>query len=137
MRITGGVAADRWTLRHLRIVAAMAAFGAIGFALIALGATPTLIIGAILAYGLGWGWPGLFNLAIVRNNTVAPAAATGITQSGVYLGAVSGPLIFGSVVDDIGYPAAWLGAGAAALLGAVTVLAGRHLLLADRQRRSP
>ena len=77
------------------------------------GATPTLIIGAILAYGLGWGWPGLFNLAIVRNNTVAPAAATGITQSGVYLGAVSGPLIFGSVVDDIGYPAAWLGAGAA------------------------
>ena len=135
-RIGSGVAADRWTLRHLRIVAGMATAGAIGFGLIALGTTPLVVVGAVLAYGLGWGWPGLFNLAIVRNNTIAPAAATGITQSGVYVGAVSGPLIFGAVVDDVGYPAAWLGAGTAALVGALTVLAGRKLLLADRERRS-
>jgi predicted MFS family arabinose efflux permease len=93
------------------------------------------VAGAVLAYVLGWSWPGLFNLAIVRANPSAPGAATGITQTGTYIGGVLGPLLFGWAVEAVGYPPAWLGSGAAALVGAVMILLGRRALVADRMRR--
>ena len=52
-----------------------------------------------LAFATGWAWPGLFNLAVVRVNPSAPGAATGITQTGTYLGAVVGPVLFGVVAE--------------------------------------
>ena len=63
------------------------------------------------------------------------SAATGITQTGTYLGAVAGPVAFGAAVERWGYPPAWLGSGVVALLAALAVVAGRRLLLADRARR--
>lgn len=135
-RVLAGRRADRSGGRHLAVVTAMMALGALGYAFLATGAAALVVFGGVVGFTLAWGWPGLFNLAIVRNNPGAPGAATGITQTGTYLGAVLGPLLFGILVDVGSYRLAWLAAGVCSVAAASTVALGRRLLLADQTRRS-
>ena len=62
--------------------------------------TAALVVGVVLGFGLGWAWPGLMNFAVVRLHPQAPAAATSITQTGVYAGGCLGPLSLGSLAAD-------------------------------------
>ena len=132
MRLVVGARADRRGGRHLPVVSVLLAGGALGYLLLAPGLVPTHLAGALIAFGSGWAWPGLFNLAVVRLNPTAPAAATGITQTGVYVGALAGPILFGLVVDSAGYGLAWLLAGAASALAAGGVAYGRSRVVAWR-----
>src|SRR3712207_8300789 len=91
-----------------------------------------LVLGTLLAFGAGWGWPGLFNFAVVLTNPGAPAAATGITQTGASGGAALGPLVFGLVVEATSYDVAWLVSGAIALAALAAILVARSLLLRGR-----
>ena len=36
--------------------------------------TALAVVGVVLAFGLGWAWPGLLQFAVVRLNPSAPAA---------------------------------------------------------------
>lgn len=132
VRVTLGYLADGMEGGRLRLVAAMLGLGVVGFALLATGAGGLLVFGTALAFGAGWGWPGLFNFAVVRVNPGAPAAATGITQTGASGGAALGPLLFGVVVEATSYGVAWLFSGAMALAALVAILLGRRMVLRDR-----
>src|SRR5215217_7982942 len=132
VRVVAGHLADKMNSGRLRLAAGMLGVGAVGFVLLASGAIPLLVLGVVLAFAAGWGWPGLFNFAIVRTNPRAPAAATGITQTGASSGAAAGPLVFGFVVEGSSFGTAWLLYGALALVAAVTILVGRHMLLRAR-----
>ena len=128
VRISMGAHADRHPGHHLRTVSAMLTLGAGAFLILAIHGSVSSIIGTPLAFATGWAWPGLFNLAVVRANPKAAGSATGITQTGVYLGALSGPLVFGVVVDQAGYSTAWLViTGAALAAAAVFFVADRRL----------
>jgi predicted MFS family arabinose efflux permease len=127
-RITLGARADGRTGGQLRLVAGLLVGGAAAFALLSRSDSAALLLATPLAFGLGWSWPGLFNFSVVRNNPSAPAAATGVTQTGTYLGAMAGPLIFGWVVDTWSYQQAWLLGSCWYLAGAAAMLLGRHLL---------
>ena len=78
-----------------------------GVVLLNLGGLPGLYLGAAIAFAAGWGWAGLFTFAVVKDNPEAPAAASGITQTGKYLGAAIGPPIFGLIADRVSFTAAW------------------------------
>ena len=132
VRIFFGYLADGMNSGRLRIVAGMLALGVVGFGMLASGVDYLLVVGVLLAFGAGWGWPGLFNFAIVRSNPGAPAAATGVTQTGASAGAALGPLIFGFVVEAFSYAAAWMLCGAIALLAFIAILVGRRMLVRDR-----
>ncbi len=132
VRIFFGHLADRMSGGRLRMVAVMLGIGVVGFVLLSTGMSSLLVVGTLLAFGAGWGWPGIFNFAIVKTNPNAPAAATGITQTGVAGGAALGPLIFGFVVEGSSYGTAWMVCGAVALAALAAILAGRHMLLRDR-----
>jgi MFS family permease len=135
-RIGGGWLADRrGGTSHLLVVAATLGIGAFGLALLAVPGMWPLVIGTVLGFGLGWSWPGVLNFAVVQLNPRAPAAATSITQSGVYVGASLGPLVFG-VLAAHSYPLAWLVAAAAMVAAAVTMLVGRWRLLAHPSVRA-
>jgi cyanate permease len=126
VRMSLGARADRRRDYGYGTVVALLVAGAGGFALMAIHVPATFVVGAVTAFALGWGWPGLFNLAVVANHREAPAAATGITQSGIYVGASLGPLAYGLLADGIGYGAAWAAVGATSLAGAmVMAVAGR------------
>jgi MFS family permease len=133
VRVAFGHLADRMSGGRLRLVAAMLGIGVVGFALLATGEGGLIVPGALLAFGAGWGWPGLFNFAVVKTSPGAPAAATGITQTGASGGAALGPLVFGLVAEVSSYDVAWLGSGAMALAALVAILAGRRMLLRDHR----
>jgi predicted MFS family arabinose efflux permease len=125
-RLLHGRWADVGGLDPLRRVTLLLGLGSVGVALLAVGSPLTYVVGTAGAFAFGWAWPGLFNLAIVRDNPSAPAAATGVTQTGVYLGALAGPALFGLVVDRTGYAEAWLGTAAVLLAASAMLVVGRR-----------
>lgn len=131
VRVVLGHLVDSMQGGRLRLVSGMLGLGVVAFALLATGTDVSIVAGTVLGFCAGWGWPGIFNFAIVKSNPGAPAAATGITQTGASFGAAAGPLVFGLVVERASYGAAWTTAGTLALLAALTIVAGRHLLLRD------
>lgn len=137
MRLLAGQRADRRGGRHLPVVSALLVGGAIGYLFLAPGAVATHLVGAAIAFGSGWAWPGLFNLAVVRLNPSAPGAATGITQTGVYVGALAGPILFGLVVDVSGYELAWTLAALSSIGSAVGMAFGRRQILRWRDGYRP
>jgi MFS family permease len=138
VRIAVGYVADRRGHSHLPMVSVMLMVGVVGYAALGLGSlTRTgalLVIGAVIAYGAGWGWNGLFNFAITRSHRDAPARATGVTQTGGRLAGVLGPTIFGMVVSHTDYAVGWLVSAGAALSGAGVIVVGRRLLVASQAR---
>jgi MFS family permease len=101
----------------------------LGFVLLIPGTPPLVVAGALISGGVGWGWTALLNLVAVRAERYTPAEAVGIVMSGVFLGALAGPLLVGLVAGSIGFDAAWaMGATVLAAAGTVTV--------AQRQQRS-
>lgn len=127
-RVGAGWIADRRPNGHLLIVVVMLTLGSGGLALLAAPHPVALVVGTIVGFGLGWAWPGVLNFAVVRLNPSAPAAATSITQSGVYAGGTIGPLGFGALVQATSFPTAWLAAAASMLVAAVFIYAGTRML---------
>lgn len=133
IRIVSGFLADRRGRAHFKVVAGMLGFGVLGFLGLAIGSSSGIkwvfIAGAVVAFGAGWGWNGLFNYAVIRSHQNAPARATGITQVGGRLAGVFGPLVFGLIVAHASFAYAWLIDGGACLMGAIIILYGRWIML--------
>jgi predicted MFS family arabinose efflux permease len=128
-RIGGGWQADFRPTRQVGVIAGLLACGAIGLGLLAIPGTVPLVIGVVMGFGLGWSWPGLMNFAVVRLHPQAPAAATSITQTGVYAGGCVGPLGLGGLAATAGYPTMWIVAAVAMVTAAGLMLLGSRLLL--------
>ena len=127
-RILGGWQADRRPGRQVGVIAGLLAFGAVGLLLLAVPGPVPLIAGVVLGFGLGWSWPGLMNFAVVRLHPQAPAAATSITQTGVYAGGCVGPLGLGAVAALTDYPTMWIVASVAMVSAAGLMLLGSRML---------
>ncbi|SIN30206.1 MFS transporter [Micromonospora cremea] len=127
-RVGAGWLADRRASGHIALIAAMLVVGAGGLGLLALTGAVPLVAGVVLGFGLGWAWPGLVNFAVVRLHPQAPAAATSITQTGVYAGGCLGPLSLGPLAAHLGYPTMWTTAAVSMLLAAALMLVGSRLL---------
>lgn len=127
-RVGTGWLADRREGGHVALIAGMLLVGALGLVLLAVAGPGPLVAGVVLGFGLGWAWPGLLNFAVVRLHPQAPAAATSITQTGVYAGGCVGPLALGALADTLGYPTMWSTAAATMLTAAALMLLGAHLL---------
>jgi MFS family permease len=130
VRITGGWLGDRLPHGSLLLMSSVIATGAIGYVGLAMGQVPAVVIlSATLAFGGGWGWPGLMLLAVSRTNPAAPGDAMGIVTVGGLGGAVIGPIAFGAITDAVSFAAAWL-LMAFLALGAVLMIALTSLWLA-------
>ena len=136
-RLYIGVRSDRSEKNPMRTLSTLMGTGAIGYLLLSLSGNSLGIvtIGTILAYGAGWGWAGLFHATVVQKNMSAPGWATGITQTGVYAGAVIGPLGFGLLAETLSYSAAWASAATLVLSAAFCIEFSRRLF--DREAEIP
>ncbi len=106
-RLALGVAVDRgsvgaWSALTVMFLVAAAAFGGL-----ATGSKTTLVVVLPFAFATAFAWPSVYHLAVVRANPSAPGAATGITMTGSFTGAVGGPLIFGVLAETASYGWAW------------------------------
>jgi predicted MFS family arabinose efflux permease len=118
MRVFAGWLIDRRAAGGLATVAVFLGIGAFGIAVLAGGTNPTVVVGSLLAFTFGWGWSGLFTFAVVRRNPRAPAAATGVVMTGVYVGAAAGPALVG-LIAGTSFTAAWVIAAATLAVGAL------------------
>jgi len=124
-RLVHGWLADRGRLEPLGRVVGLLAAGLVGAGLLAVHQPVAYLVATPIVFAGGWAWPGLFNLVVVQANRAAPAAATGITQTGVYVGSVLGPIIAGALIETSGYRAAWLLTAASLGAAALATLAVR------------
>lgn len=131
-RVGWGWIGDRRRSLHFAMVAGLLISGALGFAL--LGAADRiglLAVATVLIFCTGWAWPGLFNFAVVDRTPAAPAAATGITGTGLFAGGIVGPLGFGGLVERTSYLAGWLTMAVAMVLAGVLIQIGGRWLQAS------
>jgi MFS family permease len=132
VRLGAGARADRRGRRHLRLVGGMLFAGAAGYVLLAAGTAcrlaPLTVLGAVVTYGAGWGWNGVFNLAVSVSHPAAPAKASGITLTGNRVAGIVGPFLFAQVVTHFSYPVAWLAAAGSALAAAIIMFAADRML---------
>jgi predicted MFS family arabinose efflux permease len=130
-RVLGGALADRNIGGRISTVAGMLLIGAVGLGLLAIDGSTPLVVGVMLGFGLGWAWPGLMNFAVVQLHPQEPAAATSITQTGVYAGGCLGPLGLGALAAQTSYQTMWAVAAVAMVLAAGLMLIGSRLLQRD------
>jgi MFS family permease len=120
-RVAAGMAADRTGRDPERMVAAMLAASAAGYLVLLAGEPAAVVAGAVVVGSVGWAWPAALTLAAVRRAPDAPAWAVGVMMSGLFLGAIAGPLLVGLLVEGGSFVAAWLATATLAVLAAATM----------------
>ena len=128
VRVSLGWFLDRMDRGRLLSVSVLLGVGALGVFGLALDVSWLLVPAALVAFGAGWGWSGAFHSAIVYLNPLRPAAATGTTQTVVFLGATLGPIGFGFIVENSSYQVAWSGLSAVTFAAAGTIVLARRLI---------
>ena len=92
--------------------------------LLAAGGRPLLVLGTLIGFGGGWGWAGLLMFVVVRANPDSAAVATGIVNTGKYLGAALGPVLFGFLAEQVSFTVAWVVAASVIAVGGAAMAAG-------------
>ena len=121
VRVLAGWAVDRFPFGGFGAVVRLLTLGSVGYLMLAFGGPAYAIFGSMIAFGAGWGWPGLFHFGIVDSNPGNPASASGIAQAGLSTGAAVGPLGFGFVVEHASFAVAWVGTAGISLVAAALV----------------
>lgn len=126
LRVMTGFRLDTMRERPFTVAGLMVLAGAAGIAALSFRSAPIHVAATIVAFAGGWVWPVLTNYGIVRTNADASAAATGITQTGVYVGVFSAPLVTGWLIEHRGYEQMWLVAAGALVVGSALALSVRN-----------
>jgi len=137
VRVLSGHLADRRHGRNLPVVASQMLVGAVALAALSVPSPAAVVSAGLVAFALGWSWPGLLLYAVVRVGRDSPGAASGTVQAGAFIGGAAGPALFGTVVDAAGYEAAWRLAAGLFLVAAALILVARRLFIADLVARPP
>lgn len=137
VRVLSGHRADLREGGNLPVVAFQMLVGAAALALLSVPSPWTVVPAALLAFGLGWSWPGLLLFAVVRVGRDSPGSASGVVQAGAFVGGAAGPALFGFVVGSAGFAVAWQMTAVLFLAAALLVLFARRLFIADLVARPP
>lgn len=117
-----GWIADRGIGGTMTTVSVMMASGSVGLLGMALALPWSFAIGCVIAFGLGWGWSGLLHYVVSHAAQDDAARATGLVQTGAYIGSAAGPLVMGFVFDSFGSTTGWITAAVIAALAATAAL---------------
>lgn len=128
VRLASGVLVNRIRVQPLVFCATLISIGTAGFVLLATNQPTVMIVGAIIALGGTWGFSAVFWFVLVSRNADAPGRATGAPGTGGALGGITGPVLFGGLVDLFGQPTAWSASAVVSMLSALAfVVAARRV----------
>lgn len=137
VRIFSGWRADHRHGGNMPVVATQMWVGAIACLGLIIEAQWSIWVFGLLAFSIGWSWPGLLLFAVARLGRDNPARASGAIQAGAFAGGALGPLLLGGLSATAGFPVTWaVAAGCFALAGVLT-LVSRRLFVADLVARPP
>jgi MFS family permease len=135
-RLGFGVLGDRRPGDGLARAAGLMLAGALGYVLMASGASLPVVVGALVAGGLAWGWQTPLSLAVVSTNPHATSAAIGLQMSGFFAGALVGPLLIGVLAEHGSFRPAWVLCALLAAGAAATSLLARRMARGEAALRS-
>jgi len=133
--IAAAVTSHAGMTARLLVIAALQLIGILGFLGLASGTTVGFTLGTIAAFTFGWGFNGLFNMVVASARPGQIARSTGFTQAGVFLGGMTGPVVFATIVGTEHYDAGWLAMSFFMVGAVVTCLLATHS--APDVRRDP
>ncbi len=122
LRLTVGFGIDAMKARPFRMAGYMVLLGAAGLALLGVRSPGVHIVATVVAFVGGWVWPVFTNYGIMRTNQQAAGAASGVTQTGVYVGVFLAPVLTGWMIDTVGYSVMWLVVAGFMVAGSVAAL---------------
>ncbi|NKX55573.1 MFS transporter [Arthrobacter mobilis] len=126
-RVMAGWVVDKGGLLPLPIIRMAIIACAGGLILMAMPSDWSYLAGILLASGIGWGWPGLVHLFVSQVAPHATAGATGIVQTGSYIGSAVGPVLAGLIFSFGNPTTAWVMlATGAAIAAAISIPLGRR-----------
>lgn len=99
----------------LSVSAWLFSIGSLGFVLLAVGFTidlgaagdALLVVGGLIAFGIGWGWSGLALFDVAHSNPTQIGKATSFILVGSALGGAFGPIFAGYIYQGLGSSALW------------------------------
>ncbi|WP_281966069.1 MFS transporter [Serinicoccus marinus] len=137
IRVFSGWRADHRHGANLPVVATQMWVGALGCLGLMIDAPWAVWVFGLLAFSIGWSWPGLLLYAVARLGRDNPAQASAAIQAGAFAGGALGPAVLGGLSGAAGFPVTWaVAAGCFALAGAL-ILLSRRLFTADLLARPP
>lgn len=125
VRVLVGWLTDRRRSDGVAAIGCLLAGGGAGAMLMATGSVELFVVGAILAFGAGTGWPGLLFFAVVRQSGLQPALATSRAQMGLAVGAIAAPLMFGTITEHASHLHAWMTVGSIFLIGSLLAFSAK------------
>lgn len=93
---------------RLTVIAGLQLIGILGFLGMAIGTTAGFVVGTVAAFTFGWGFNGLFNMVVASARPAQIARTTGFTQAGIYLGGMTGPVVFAAIAGADHFRLGWL-----------------------------
>jgi len=134
VRVLAGLLVDRAPSWGYAAIAVLLGLGLVGFVLVAVGTPAGIVVGTVLAFGAGTGWPGLMHYVITAEHPLHAGGVSGLILSVGNAGGFLGPVAFGVLVEQFSYRVAWSALAVSALLAIGCVLAGGRGFAARRAR---
>ena len=122
LRLIAGTRVDTMNIRPFRVAGLTVLVGAVGMAMLSNRSGGIHVGATVVAFAGGWIWPVFSNFGIMRTNKEAAGAASGVTQTGVFVGVFVAPVLTGWLIDTWGFSTMWLVVAASAVLGAIAAL---------------
>lgn len=126
IRLGWGLRLDSLDLLPFRVGGLLSLAGSVGVALLAVRSVPVHLVATVVGFAGGWIWPVFTNFGVIRANVGRAAAATGVSQTGVYVGTFVAPLATGWLIEAAGYGPMWLVTAAAMAAGSVVAIRVAH-----------
>ena len=123
LRLFSGTRVDTMKSRPFLVAGSTVLVGALGMALLSSRSSGVHIVATVVAFAGGWIWPVFTNFGIMRTNKEAAGAASGVTQTGVYVGVFVAPILTGWLLDTRGFATMWTVVAASVVVGAAAALA--------------
>ncbi|WP_139722691.1 MFS transporter [Serinicoccus chungangensis] len=137
VRVFSGWRADHRHGANLPVVATQMGVGALACAGLVVAEPWAVWVFGLLAFSIGWSWPGLLLYAVARLGRDNPAQASGAVQAGAFAGGALGPALLGGLSQAAGFPLTWAVAAACFAVAGLLVLLARSRFTADLLTRPP
>lgn len=122
-RFVGGWRSDHSTRNPMITAGLLMLAGGVGYAMLAVvEGTLLLAIAGILGVAAGWGWSGLVNLAVVREQPEQAGAVTAYIHFSTLSGSLLGPVLFGLALTVGDYGLAWIATSIVGFAAAIVQL---------------
>lgn len=129
VRTGSGWLADKHAFPRLPVIAGQLGLGAVAYVILAFADTWTMAaLGAVLGFGMGWGWAALMMLRVVTASAGRTGRASGLMLAGSFVGATVGPFVFGWLVVLSSYATAWLAMAGVIFVAALLALVGHRMI---------